>query len=391
MRFTAVTEQYPAAFKPYYDTQFVDLLRKGHQLTVLADEPFDESVNEKVREWALDRRTRYYPASLRTARRALRPGVLARLPAMLAKLPRDRRKPLRAARVAMLARSRPDAVLFHGLVPGMLFTGFRAALPGLRAGCYYHGGEPPNAPPVPRDEAVRVFDEVDVVFSNTRFSVQHAIDRGCPPDKIHVLPVGMAIDDYAGGDREPLAGRTLRILSAGRMSDEKGFIHALRALTLLEERGLRDLTYTLTGNGAYRRELESYVEEHGLGDRVRFIGTVSTRRVTREMGEADILLLPSLHLGNWAENQALAMQEAILMGAIPVTTATGGLPESVPAPLLRFQVPPADPRGIARAIEEIAGLPEAELVALREAGRRILRERYDIRALNDRMLELIAG
>ena len=174
------------------------------------------------------------------------------------------------------------------------------------------------------------------------------------------------------------------------MSEEKGFHHALEALGILRARGMEDFHYTLTGGAnPYRARLEALVDRLGLGDRVTFAGTVTTEALTELMGASDILLLPSLHIGNWAENQAAAVQEALLMRCLAVTTTTGGVPESIPPGMHDFQVPPADPEALADAIQRASALPPERWEAYTDEGRTFVAENYDIRRLNDLMLEVV--
>lgn len=395
MKITAITELYPADFKGYFDAQFADLVRRGQELSILAAGSAQRAPNETVRTWELDRRTRYYPATSRTLYRGLAPGVALRVPGTWLRIRQLKDQPGRlrlrlAVRLAALARTDPDAVIIHGLSAGRSFTGLRRVLPDVPVACYYHGGELPGTPPVPDDVAARIFGEANVVFSNTRFSADHAVARGCPPDRVQVLPVGIDLERYPEPEPRPVTTRSPRFLSASRMSEEKGLIHALEALALLDERGVRDWRYTLTGDGPMRPLLERFAMERRLDDRIEFLGTVSASQMVEEMGRADFLLLPSLHLGNWVENQAVVVQEGMLMNTIPITTHTGGLPESVPEEVRRLQVPPADPVVLADRLESVLQLDEPALDALRSAGRDFVTAGYDIRRLNQRMLQILA-
>ncbi len=392
MRIVAVTEHYPATFKTYFDTQFADLLSRGHDVRVLAGGRFDTALSAKVLQWRLQERTTYYPLTLRTLGRTA--GTAARAMATGGWFRMPRTRPLKRDLVvrsclAALEATHPDLVLIHGVHAGLPFAHARSVLPEVPIALYYHGGELPHMPPLADERAAVVFRGVDHVFTNTRFSARHAIDRGCPPERITLMPVGFDLDSFPDpGRRHP--GSTLSLLSAGRMSEEKGFHHALEALGILRDRGMEDFHYTLTGGAnPYRARLEALVDRLGLGDRVTFAGTVTTEALTGLMGASDILLLPSLHIGNWAENQAAAVQEALLMRCLAVTTTTGGVPESIPPGMHDFQVPPADPEALADAIQRASALPPERWEAYTDEGRTFVAENYDIRRLNDLMLEVV--
>lgn len=66
MRIYAFTQYCPSTFKPYFDTQFAQLVRDGHELTVFAKGRQGAVVNEKVARLGLEARTRPYPTTLHT-------------------------------------------------------------------------------------------------------------------------------------------------------------------------------------------------------------------------------------------------------------------------------------------------------------------------------------
>jgi colanic acid/amylovoran biosynthesis glycosyltransferase len=397
MRIALFTEHYPATYKPYFDTQFADLVEQGHDITIYAGGRLsDSSLNEKVVRWRLDGMVRQFPTTLRTLPATAR-NILARGPAAVplraaARLTAQsplRRRIVEMARLRVLRGPSPDLCLLHGLSAAALYPWIGQAFPTTPVALYYHGGETPSTRVLRNERVTTAFQRADVVFTNTAFSRDHAIERGCPADRIHVLPVGFDLRDYVPPvPRLYRADGVLRLFSAGRMSEEKGYAFALEALALLQQEGFRDFTYTLTGNGYYRPRLEEYVRSHGMEDRVRFLGTLTTGQVIRAMGEADALLLPSVQVGNWVENQACAVQEAMLMNTPVIVSRTGGVPQSVAPEMAPFICEPGSAPDLARAIRDLAALTADELARLGRAGRAFVEARYDITALNRRLLEV---
>ena len=400
MQIYVFAQHYPVPYKSYYDTQFAELLERGHEITIWSGSGLDAVLNEKVRRHDLTGRTRHYPTTLKTlprfalqmlARLALNPAWSWRAIRTIFAAPGTfKRRLMNTARALVLGPAAPDACVVHELGTAVMFPFLTHLYPDASVALYYHGGETPIITPLQAAETKRAFQSADIVFSNTRFSIQHAIDRGCPADRTAILPVGFAIEDF-----NPPAARTyrrggkLQLLSAGRMSKEKGFGYALQAIKLLVDRGITNLSYSLTGEGYLRHELEEYVAANGLQPYVRFLGAISTEEVLAAMLQADVLLLPSLHLGNWAENQACAVQEAMLMKALVVTTSTGGVPESIPDVMRSYCVPEADAEAIATAIAGIHGASDAELQRIGEQARAFVLEGYDVRQLNARLLAMM--
>lgn len=398
MKIYAFTTSYPCPYRTFLDTQFAEFVRAGHDLTIFAVTREGSTLNERVVAHRLDERVMYHAIELRAmgpflptiAREiASRPGAAWSRGLggwrVGGSLKARARMTLQALR---MPGEQPDLCLVHGTRTLVSLTWLRTAYPGAVVAFYYHGGENPNWM-LPERAVKRALASVDVVFTNTEFSRQHAIGRGCDPALVHVVPVGFALEDYPETERRYRADGQLHILTAARMAPEKGHLHALEAVRSLIGDGVTNLTYSLTGDGSMLPRIESFVAQHRLQPYVRLLGSVTTRRVIQAMGEADVLVQPSVEIGSFAENQACAVQEAMLMRTPVITTRTGGMPESIPDFMEGFSVPPADPSSIRRALEAILSLSDAELASLGSRARAWAAGRYDVRLLNRRFTEVV--
>lgn len=400
MKIHVFVSLYPVPFKPYYDTQFATLVEEGHDVTIFSGGRHGEELNEKVVEAGLDRRVRHYPTVLRHL-----PRTLGRAIANAVRHPSKAWRALRLAvrnargvkqaivdtlRAWTVLQDDPDLCLVHGTGTAVRFPWLKEIHRSVPIALYYHGGEVPSVSKLEQTAVADAFRMADAVFTNTEFSRDHAVSRGCPPDRIHILPVGFDLRDYqVPEEREYRKGGTLRLLSAGRMSEEKGFIFALKALRhLVHEKGITDLHYSLTGEGYIKPELERFVRENDLEPYVTFLGTVTTEELIRQQGEADVLLLPSVQVGNWVENQACAVQETMLMKGLVVVSRTGGVPESVAPALRDFIVEEGDWRELAEAIERIDEMSKQEFSLRGNKARAFVIENYDVRELNMRLLRI---
>lgn len=399
LRIYAFVEGYPSAYKPYYDAQFLDLLRKGHDLTVFSVGSPDPVPNEKLMRSGLDRRIRpYFPEELRRLP-SFMPQIVGSLlaePVSRLRIARRllpgvslRERVRRTARMATLPVEAPDFCLVHGLGPMSWLSWLRALYPGTPVAFYYHGEKPRGAGAIPETQVTAAFRGADLVFTNTEFSRRRAIVRGAEPARTRTLPVGFDLDDYKPGARSYRRDGKLHLVSVGRLSDEKGHIFALQALAELARAGFREVDYAIVGNGYLRPSLEEFVASNGLDDIVRFTGTLPNLEVISLLGRSDALLLPSIAVGGVEETQAAVVQEALLMEAVVITTRVGGVPESTPAELHTFSVPPESPPAMADAILRLAHLAPDELREMARRGRTWAEEHYDISGLNDRMLQEI--
>ncbi len=389
---------YPSPYKPYYDTQLIDFLRAGYEVDVVAAPPLDDTTHEKVLAHGLLQRTRYYPVDASSVgwpglvRPLARPLSSARF-IMQSNGPSLRRKAGDLLRMLTLPRHRPDAILVHTMGVALTFNWLRDWYPDVPMALYYHGGEVPSVKAYEDERVARAFSAFDVVFTNTEFSCSQAALRGCPPEKLRALPVGFDLDEYKPARHRPYRdGGILRLISVGRFSAEKGLEYALESLRMVRETGRDKIHLSLIGDGYLRPQLEEQVRQLGLSGHVDFLGTMTARQVIAELSKVDALLLSSYAHGNSIETQACAVQEAMLMKAMVVTTQVGGVPESIPDVMRPFSVPQRDSQAMADAIAAIYDMPADAMATLGTEGRAFVANRYDIATLNRRLMtELLAS
>jgi glycosyltransferase involved in cell wall biosynthesis len=400
MRIYVFAEHYPNPYKPWIDTQLVELLRAGHDIRVLAEASYTSTINEEVRAHGLLERTSHYPSTVRTLTThagRLAGAALTALPRRIGQAGRvwhggvsPKLNALAVARAWLMPDEAPDVCYIHNLVTASRLTFLKDIYPSARVCLYFHGGEVGGQPKV-RGEGP-VFAAADAVITGTRFAAKQAVERGCDGAKIAIAPLGFNLADYVPDEPRSYRrdGRT-HFVSVARLSPEKGFPVALEAVRKVLATGERRFVYRIVGSGIERARLHQFVIDHQLGDVVSFAGEKSRAEVTDELRAADALILPSIVTETWAETQAAVVQEALLMKCLTLVTRAGGVPESNAPEMDAFAVPPADADALADAMLRVIRLSEPEVVALGEAGRRFAAEKYDIRPLMRRIVDHAGG
>jgi colanic acid/amylovoran biosynthesis glycosyltransferase len=210
---------------------------------------------------------------------------------------------------------------------------------------------------------------------------------GCPPAKLHKLPMGLNLDDFVFRQRSLKAGESIRILTVARLVEIKGHDCAIRAVARLRERhtGVR---YDIVGDGPLRRQLEQLVIELGLQDAITIHGAQNGAFIRQLMDQAHLALLASVTVEGDQEGQGLVVQEAQAAGLPVVATQHGALPEGMMPGRSGLLVPERDVEALADALNYLIEHPELWPAMGRE-GRKFVEEHHDARKLSQQLAELL--
>ena len=129
---------------------------------------------------------------------------------------------------------------------------------------------------------VWTYRRADLIIANSEFTRDELVKLGVAIDKIALLYPGVDIDRFRPGlptdecrRRIGIARDQKLIVSVGRLSRRKGFDQVIRALPLLNQRGL-DVHYAAIGIGEDHEYLRSLAMEMGVAGQVHFLGHVAS-------------------------------------------------------------------------------------------------------------------
>ncbi len=393
-------EHYPCLFKPYFDTQFDDFVKHGHQLKIFSCARQSKQLTDKVIEKGLNELTVNYPGTLKhvpsklwVILKSFFRNPMARIQFIFRAIDASydfKLNLMNVARAMILPVKSPDLFLIHNLITATQFVFLKKIYKNTPVVIYYHGGEISGVKKIEHKPGKNAFDSADIILTNTRFSKQQVINFGVVPDRIKLNPVGFDINEFPVSEsRQYRKGGILKLISIGRISKEKGFIYALHAIKLLKDRGLTNVHYTVVGDGLELGALQDFVHQNQLEDFVDLPGAVSSRtQLFNQISQADALILPSIKFNTWEENQGCVLQEAMLLKTIVLTSITGGVPESIAPEMKPYSFPPEEPEAITECIVNVMSLSSDELRALGMQCLRFAQKNYDIITLNKNIIEI---
>lgn len=293
-------------------------------------------------------------------RSGLDPAERAALQADLVDIGRRDRRDLGyfARLVRALREIRPEIVHAH-LHTGQYAGRVAAALAGVpRIVFTVHGEEPESALRHTSDRILDARTDRFIVFTEAQRRA-FARKRRVALERIEVIPNGV-IAPAPIGDRSSVRSalgvpqRAFALYASARFWPQKNHKLAIEAVALLHGREeLDDVHLVLAGTGPLEGELRALARDHGLSERVHFLGF---RADAATLGGAmDLFVMPSI----W-ERMPLALGEAMMGGLVPVLAPWDGHDEFVVDGETGFVAADYSPQAFAAAIRRARGAGERD-------------------------------
>lgn len=174
------------------------------------------------------------------------------------------------------------------------------------------------------------YKNADKVIANSEFTRNELVKLGVDPQRIVIIHPGVDLErfhpNYETADLRALIGlgpEVQLILSVGRLSRRKGFDQVIAALPRLLEKGL-DVHHALIGIGEDRSYLEAKARDHGVMERVHFLGHVESNDLPRWYCAADVFAMPNREIDGDTEGFGMVFMEAAACGTPVVAGMAGG-------------------------------------------------------------------
>lgn len=191
------------------------------------------------------------------------------------------------------------------------------------------------------------------------FLKSRMLAAGYPKDKVVRHYVGVDTERFVPRRAsEPILGGLPYILSVARHTDVKGLDVLIEAFSRIATR-YPNLHLVQIGSGRLTPRLKTIVAEHGLGERVVFLGSQPPKEVLRYMQNCKLFVLSSRRARDGAEESfGLVLTEAAACGIPTVASNVGGIPEAVLDRESGLLVPPDNPEELASAIDVLIKNPD---------------------------------
>jgi glycosyltransferase involved in cell wall biosynthesis len=193
-----------------------------------------------------------------------------------------------------------------------------------------------------------------VIISSIHLRDFGIAEEGAKPDRIWVVPHSIQVEDYdmkrdqvSLREEFGLPASGFLLGTVGRLTYQKGFDVLVNALSMSAR---NEFNLLIFGVGEDEPELRALADKLHLRERVCFAGY--RHDLPRLLGSLDLYLQPSRF-----EGMPLALLGAMAAACPIVATSVDGNRDLIEEGVHGWLVPPENPAGLARAIEEALGDP----------------------------------
>jgi colanic acid/amylovoran biosynthesis glycosyltransferase len=175
-------------------------------------------------------------------------------------------------------------------------------------------------------------------------------------DKIEVVHIGVDPDVYRRADeRSEHPEGILQLLSVAGLNPFKGMIYLVEACGRLQRDGV-SFECRIVGDGPLREEITERINELGLRDSVKLLGSQPQHVVARLMGACDIFVLPSMIAPDGQmDGVPIALIEGMATARPVIGAAISGIPELIRHGTHGLLVDSTNPEQLAETISRLAG------------------------------------
>lgn len=192
---------------------------------------------------------------------------------------------------------------------------------------------------------------------------QEAYRRFVPGVRLEVIANAIDPGTLVQHRLEAATSGPLHVVYVGRIAENKGVFEAVAALGQLRDQG-RMMRLTIAGGGPDEARLRALVAELSLDDRVHFAGPLYGEAKDALWRSAHVFAFPTYH----REGLPYALLEAMAVGAVPITTRVGAIPDVLSDGVEGLVIEPKDTAAMTDALRRFDD--DRSLVArMAQAGR----------------------
>jgi glycosyltransferase involved in cell wall biosynthesis len=221
----------------------------------------------------------------------------------------------------------------------------------------------------------RMWPRTDAVTVLSKEMKGAALDLGCPEQKISIVHLSRDLEQFPFHAPDRTARR---LLFVGRLTPKKAPLDALRALKRANQKGA-NLRLHIVGDGELRDDVEHYVDEQSLREKVVIHGREPNEKVKEHMQAADAFVLPSKTAPDGdREGTPTVLVEAQATGLPCISTRHAGIPEMIPKSNHDLLVQEGDVEALADRFLTMSTFSTDRLMEIAKRGRQKIQDEFSL-------------
>jgi phosphatidylinositol alpha-1,6-mannosyltransferase len=198
-----------------------------------------------------------------------------------------------------------------------------------------------------------VFNNADLVISNSAYTTNLAITKGCDQRKIFKTLLGANTRNFFVNDSRSLIEKkysidkdSLILLTVSHLVPRKGADNVIRALPKIKQE-IPDVKYLIGGRGEYLSELERLTIENEVSHLVHFLGFIQEEELNDLFNACDIFIMPNRQEDYDVEGFGIVFADAAACAKPTIAGNSGGAVDAIVDNETGFLVDPNSPDDIA--------------------------------------------
>jgi glycosyltransferase involved in cell wall biosynthesis len=226
--------------------------------------------------------------------------------------------------------------------------------------------------------------DADFFIAISNYTKRRAADANkLVGERIHVLPNALEWGNSTTPGPVAPGIKLLSVCRLDRHEQYKGVDHVIEVLPKLAEH-VPNIQYVVVGEGSDLDRHKRLAEQHGVGDRVTFLGSVDHETLCQCYQQCDVFVMPS-----GGEGFGFVFLEAMKYGKPIVAANNGGAPEVVQNESTGKLVQYGNRDQLAQALLELCGNRELRL-RLGSAGRDVLVRQFTYTHFRKRLARILS-
>jgi colanic acid/amylovoran biosynthesis glycosyltransferase len=195
----------------------------------------------------------------------------------------------------------------------------------------YDVSQVPRSDPRWQARYAQLFETADLVLCEGPYMAGSIVALGCPPSKVEVHHLGVALANLPFQPRFWRPGEPLKILIAASFREKKGIPYGLQALGRLQSELELEVTIIGDGGSQEKQKILDTIAQSGLGGKVRMLGIQPHGTLLQEAYRNHIYLAPSVtaRSGDTEGGAPVTIIELAATGMPVVSTRHCDIPEVI--------------------------------------------------------------